>query len=287
MGTKKNVAQYSKYSDITTQTSSKRTDRHRSLIHASRASVTAPRSRFGLQLWPEDTAGLPSRLTRTALFGLPRRGRRRWYKEEPIISGSDVKVFYTGEQLDQKDLEVWLMLLMAFQGQDEDYMLQTRMSHMLKTLKRSVEGGSRQALTSSLKRLTGASVYIKYRSGTVEGVFNFLHGVAWNSRTQEISIKLGRDLGSLFDVTAFLDFDAHLLLPSQMAKAVHKYAVGNKRGKLHSVPLNKLKKLLGYEGEIKEFRKTLGKALVELESSGMLQEPRITGGIVRWILNKL
>ncbi len=272
---------------VTTQNEVERAERHRSLTSKSRHLRDEARPTMGLQLWPEDIVGFPIRLTRTALFGLPRRGRRQWFKEELVVSGLDTEVFYTGEQLDQKDLEVWLMLLMAFQGQDEDYMLRTRMSYMLKTLNRNTKGHSRIALTSSLKRLASASVYIKYRDGAVEGVFNFLHGIAWDTKTQEVVLKLGRDLGRLFDVTAFIDFEKHVSLPSQMTKAVHKYAVGNKRGKPHAIPLNKLKKVLGYEGEVREFRKALIKAFAILESAGVLREARIIDGMARWSLCKL
>jgi hypothetical protein len=136
-------------------------------------------------------------------------------------------VLYSGEQLDQKDLEVWLLLLKVFQGQESGYTLRIKKGHMLAALERPTHGGSRAALTSSLKRLASASVHVTYRNGKVEGIFHFLEALAWDNETQEICVQIGKGLTKLFDYTAFLHFETHLLLPSQMSKALHVYASGN------------------------------------------------------------
>lgn len=246
----------------------------------------------GYGLFPEDVSGMPSEITRSALFGLPRRGRRRFRKREVIYSSPDTVIRYNGEQLDQGDLEVWLLLIKVVQGQDLDKMLHLQMGPMLRELKRNDKGNSRKALWSSLWRLAEGSFHIQYRrdGGNRAGVFHFLEGVAKDEGTKEIATKIGKEIHRLFGqgFTSLIAFDRHVSLESNMAKAVHKYAVGQKRGLPHGVPIDRLKLLLGYEGEMRNFKPALQEALKHLESDGILENPRITReNIVRWQMPKL
>ena len=246
----------------------------------------------GLDLWPDDVAGLPSELTRTALFGLPRKGRRKFRKNELIFSAGDIQVRYYGHQLDQGDLEVWLLLLMVAQGQDEDQLLRMRLAPMLRTLKRNDKGNSRKGLISSLERLAISAFHIVYvRNGHERrGVFHFLEGVAIDTETKEVVTQVGKQLHKLYSAgfTSLMDFDRHVTLPSNMAKAIHKYAVGQKRGANHYVHLYQLQRLLGYEGEMKRFKPALLKGLDQLEFEGILESPRITqDNVVRWKMTKI
>jgi hypothetical protein len=69
-----------------------------------------------LPLWPDSARGAPNWFLRSALFGAFRRGSRRYMTHEHIASVSSVSIFYTGQQLDQSDLDVWLGLLHLLRG---------------------------------------------------------------------------------------------------------------------------------------------------------------------------
>lgn len=57
--------------------------------------------------WPDNIRGVPNSVLRSALFGAFGRGKRRFMRREPIASVEGVSIFYTGQQLDQSDLDVW------------------------------------------------------------------------------------------------------------------------------------------------------------------------------------
>jgi hypothetical protein len=57
--------------------------------------------------WPANQRGVPNSVLRSALFGAFGRGKRKFMQDEPIASVEGVSIFYTGQQLDQSDLDVW------------------------------------------------------------------------------------------------------------------------------------------------------------------------------------
>ena len=60
-----------------------------------------------LPLWPEPMRGVPNGVLRSALFGAIKRGKRRYLEREPIASLEGIAIRYTGQRLDQSDLDVW------------------------------------------------------------------------------------------------------------------------------------------------------------------------------------
>ncbi|RMD64931.1 hypothetical protein D6833_03655, partial [Candidatus Parcubacteria bacterium] len=61
-----------------------------------------------LQLRPcyDPMREIPSDYIRSALFGVVRKGRRRYLEREPIAAWQNVSIEYTGQRLDQYDLDV-------------------------------------------------------------------------------------------------------------------------------------------------------------------------------------
>jgi hypothetical protein len=60
-----------------------------------------------LPLWPEPARGVPNDILRSALFAAIQRKGREYFKHKLLASYEGVQIRYTGEQLDQSDLDVW------------------------------------------------------------------------------------------------------------------------------------------------------------------------------------
>ena len=71
-----------------------------------------------LPLWPDKVRAVPNSFLRSALFGAIRKGRRRFIKGEPLAALDGIEIHYTGERLDQGDLDVWEALLHAVRDQN-------------------------------------------------------------------------------------------------------------------------------------------------------------------------
>jgi hypothetical protein len=64
-----------------------------------------------LPLWPEAKRGVPNDILRSALFAAIQGKGREYVKQHMIAAYDGVKIKYTGEQLDQSDLDVWEQIL--------------------------------------------------------------------------------------------------------------------------------------------------------------------------------
>lgn len=64
-----------------------------------------------LPSWHEDVRGMPTDLLHCGLFGLVSRGARKYLRNHQVASQEGLKIFYTGDRLDQNDLDVFLALL--------------------------------------------------------------------------------------------------------------------------------------------------------------------------------
>lgn len=247
-------------------------------------------SRIGgkLILWPDDVGVIPTEITRTALFGLPRRGRRQFFRDKVVASRSDVSIRYTGHELDQSDLEVWMLVLYIARGQHVGQRLYTNLNSMLKGLDRQNGGAARKSLKSSLERLATARFNMKFKRvgkeyQVIAGFMNW--GVEVDSG--KMWVRVDPEGETLFSNLSYLEFQTHLALPTSMSKALHVYAIGHKRKKRHRVLVKDLKLWLGYNGTSKDFRRYLKLALRELEEQGIMSEIELSASTVEWTLGDL
>ena len=60
-----------------------------------------------LPLWPEPKRGAPNSFIRSALFAAIQSKDRQFLKEAVLASQDGITIKYTGEQLNQSDLDVW------------------------------------------------------------------------------------------------------------------------------------------------------------------------------------
>lgn len=73
----------------------------------ARGFVSAPT----IPLWGEMLRGIPNALARSALFSCARPGDRRMYKGRVLSSLSNLEIQYTGEELLQRDADVWYHII--------------------------------------------------------------------------------------------------------------------------------------------------------------------------------
>jgi hypothetical protein len=60
---------------------------------------------------PDDRRAAPNDMLRSSLFGAIKRGPRRFLRDHELPAPSGWKLYYTGERLDQIDLDIWLEVM--------------------------------------------------------------------------------------------------------------------------------------------------------------------------------
>jgi hypothetical protein len=223
-----------------------------------------------LPVEPPDRRTTPNVCLRSALFGVVGRGRRRWLIEVEIAAQDGYRVLYTGERLDQSDLDVWLAVKHLCSRFPLGAEVAFSAPELFRLLGKADGQANREALKRSLKRMKGAVVGMLAPSGAgFEG--NMIDWWQWDAESCRFRVVLSPQMAPLFE-----DEDYTLLVNAQrqqlgkdLARWLHGYWSSHQR--IYPIYDTTLMKLCGAETEaIWKFRQLLREALAELEAAGFL-----------------
>lgn len=253
----------------------------------SQTAGCAPRRRKGqplpssnsvvqLPLWPEPDRGIPNSILRSALFGIVRRGRRRYVDKELIASWQGVTIRYTGIKLDQSDLDVWLLTVHLARHHALGSQIRFSAYSFLKEIGRTKGKQNREWLKGVLGRLTANAVEISVGGRAYVG--SLVHEFFHDEHTNEYVVTANPRLATLFDDGyALLVWQRRSALRSDLAKWIHCFILSHPPGALHRIGTEGLLELCGSESKnIREFRQRLREAMGELEGIGEVKEWRLT-----------
>lgn len=78
-------------------------------------------------------------------------------------------------------------------------------------------------------------------------------------------IRVDPEGHALFENLSYFDLQVHTALEGGVTKSLHLYAISHTRGQQHRQSLSNLKEWFGYEGQNKDFRAALSRAMTQLE----------------------
>jgi len=128
------------------------------LVERFRARAAEAEAR--LPSWPEPVRGTPNAILRSALFGVIRKGRRRYIDGEQIAALDGIDIRYTGPRLDQGDLDAWLAVLHAMRDQKLGSRCRATSYALLRIMGKADTGGNRATLLKRIERLVATAVTI-------------------------------------------------------------------------------------------------------------------------------
>jgi hypothetical protein len=175
--------------------------------------------------WAEDCRAAVHAIFRSALFpALNFKEGRPFFKEKRIVSVEGVEVFFTGEQFDQSDLDVYLELLNIAHESPFGVECCFTAYSLLKALDRATGKTQYQQLHSELIRLCAGTVdmtdhNVRYFGHLVEG------GIK-DEITSQYTIRFNPDFARLFKAGMWASLDSQQrrdLGRHQTAKALHAY----------------------------------------------------------------
>jgi hypothetical protein len=223
-----------------------------------------------LPVEPPDRRTTPNVCLRSALFGVVGRGRRRWLRDIEIAAQDGYRVLYTGERLDQSDLDVWLAVKHLCAGVPLGAEATFSAPELFRLLGKSDGQANREALQRSLKRMFEASVSMVAPSGAgFQG--HMIDWWKWDAESCRFSVVLSPRMAPLFE-----DEDYTLLVNAQrqqlgkdLARWLHGYWSSHQR--IYPIYDTTLMRLCGAEVQtIRKFRQLLREALAELEAMDFL-----------------
>lgn len=239
--------------------------------------------RLPLHLEPQRVA--PNAILRSALFGVVRRGKRRFIDgNTPLLvsawSGSSIKYF--GMQLDQYDLDVWLQALHIMRQQDlsDTTGIHFTARSFLSAMGRKYSGNAAQILFSSLRRMVVCAVTIKV--GPIEYTGSLIEEFVRHEPTGLYVIRLNPRLKTLFDAgNTKLDWVTRLSLPTDLSRWMHGYVLSHKATKSapHRIGIKTIRDLSGSTtADLWKFKQLLRRAIDLLAELKAVTTWRFTEG---------
>ena len=119
-----------------------------------------------LPLWPEATRGTPNSVFRGSLFAAIDPRKRKAFQREILVDEKNLKIRFTGIQLDQSDLDVWEMALHMARQQPLGTDIYFTARGFLKSLGRATGKSQHEWLKDALARLVGCGVEITHNGYT-------------------------------------------------------------------------------------------------------------------------
>ena len=217
-----------------------------------------------LPIWPDAVRAVPNGMLRSALFGAIRRGARRYLRRERIAALDGIEIFYTGERLDQGDLDVWETILHLARLQGLGNECRVTAYQLLKALGKTDSGKNRDILDIRLSRMKATGVDVQVGRYGYEG--SLIDEVYRDKETMEYVFRLNAKLRALFEPDQFTQIDwaiRHTLDGKPLAQWLHGFYASH--AKPYPVSVAKLRELSGSEaGDLWKFRQTARAALDDL-----------------------
>ena len=217
---------------------------------------------------------IPNSFARSSLFGVQERGQSEYLEQVELESWKNAQMKYTGPQLDQHDLDVWLQCLRLMDVSELGKPVEFTAHGFIKDMDKAVGRYQYRMLNRRLTRLKATAIDIQI--GEEGYVGSLIERYYRHEGTGRFVIIVDPLIASLFknDQYSRLDWDQRTQLRGQLAKFLHAYLASHstKNGP-HFVSVKKIKTLSRSSfGRLTDFRKKLRKACTELAEAGVLQK---------------
>ena len=233
-----------------------------------------------LPLWPEPKRGAPNAVLRGALFAAVHKDRQYMRRKELIAAQDGITIRYTGEQLDQADLDVWEQVLHLARTQALGTECYFTAHGFLKALGRSTGKRNHEWLQTALERLTGGLVRISAGRWTYFGTL--IEGGARDEDTGRYVVDINPKLAAFYGRSQWTQIDweqRQRLRGKPLALWLHGFYASHARP--HPLTVAYLHKLSGSQTkQLKHFKQNLGRALRDLEAVGAIKSFEIRADLV-------
>jgi len=217
--------------------------------------------------WSDEQRGVPNTFLRSALFGVARKGRREMLDNVEIASWGSTSIKFTGKKLQQSDQDVWMACVEACKrtGRTSTIITQRELCKL------AGKTDSKRWLLETLNRLVANAVTIKndrftYMGGLIQSAFR-------DNVTGHITLSLDPQIASLFGEVTHIEVERRQALAGDLSKWLQGYAMSHESNwrKPHFVGLYKLQGLCGARTNIRNFRRSVKKSMLDLQMSNVVK----------------
>ena len=242
-----------------------------------------PPKRLQLPLWPDLERAIPNHLARSSLFAPIAPGRRKQHDRAEIASRDDVKILFTGKQLDMADCDVFMQALYEAHRAPLGERVIIKRGTFLKAIGRSNGKSDYEWLHEAFRRLFLGAIELEAKRYKIGGTpkssgLHLVDSFDYDPDADAYFIKFDPRILALFNNKeyALIDWDKRKQLHKRvdMAKWLQNYLASHELG-VHRIGLKLLKEWMDYSSPMNKFKEALGEAMGELERLEIIAGARI------------
>lgn len=223
-----------------------------------------------LGFWPDSVRGVPNAALRGALFSISKE-REMAKKRQRLAAVDGYQIIFKGERFNQRDLDLWEMLLHIGRQQAYGGSVEFVASKLLEALDRGVGGADYDELKEDIARLKAASVEILFTDTNQTFAGSLIQNFYRDEETQRYAVVFDAKMLKLYDSGySHVDWEQRRKLKGDsLAKWLHGFYA------THAAPLRykvaSIRELCGSTtGRLVDFRVALRKALDKLKTVGAI-----------------
>jgi len=217
-----------------------------------------------------DQGVTPNPFIRSSLFGLVKKGEAKFVDAKLIATQGDHTLLYSGKELNQANLDVWLCLQKIW-IENDCKPVECDSKEILKTIGLSYAKGDKLWLKDKIEDLVKATLLFEFDNGRTGFTGRLIKELEWTGDYHTFKFDLDNKLKNMFGCNDFtyLDFKKRREIRSDLGTWLFSYYRSHKE--LFPIHISKLYLYSGSSSELKEFKRSLKNAHEELLKVGYIQ----------------
>ena len=224
---------------------------------------------------------IPNACLQTSLFGMVRRGRRKYVEKNKIYSFQGFSIYFTGGELDQGDLDVFLHAIHLAAKQEatgkrkKSALVEFSVRSYLQALGKQPGKSGQNWLLNSMRRLSACLIEVHLVNSEINKRFGSIYGGSliydfyYDPTEKRFYLRINDRLGSLFRLGwTSLQWKQRIQLKTGLSKWLHGLYSSTDAYPMKVVTLQRLSR--SKCGRLSDFRKRLRKSLDDLQANGTI-----------------
>lgn len=249
--------------------------------HMRIEAATKEPMQLKLPPWSDSFRGVPNSILRSALFAAIQGKNRKNMFRESLASLDGIKIKFSGQQLDQSDMDVWETMVHFCREQNVGSRIRFSAYSALKSMQRDTGKAQHEWLYNSFVRLSGAALEIELK-GNKSFFGAMLKGIK-DDVTNEYHIELDPLILALYSTNDWtkIQWEKRVLLKRKpLALWLHSFYSSHSFSP-YPIKLETIMHLCGSTNKSpSDFKRKLEAALSDMEKAGCIEKWQIKGELV-------
>lgn len=261
-------------------------DRTAAVQIQQKSKIDERRLQDSFEFWDDNNRGVPNPLIRGGIFGVGTNEVRKFLSKHKIPSLSNYSITYTGQDLQQDDLTIWLALINLARNQPMSDAIYFTGYSLIKDIGWRMHSDSYKRARESIDRLKVTAIEISTVDQTKGYAGSLIRDYSWDEKDDRGKtrwmVRFEPRVSILFmnDTTTLLEWQVRKQIGTRATTAQWLHAYYSSHRDPYPITIDKIYELCRSNDDIASFKHTLIRALNKLIEVGFLSKFEIQGRTV-------